>query len=140
MSKKNRKQPPMEGEMPKTPQEETMSRMAAMAGLDTLQPQQFIAAAEKAAVQVQDISRAWMSVMQRAVDSNLELCTALGRSTGPSDVMKAYRQWMEERRDALMTDGRDMAGMMMKMCSLEAPVSAANEAANVSPMRASAGD
>ena len=144
MSKKNRKQPPMEGEMPKTPQEETMGRMAAMAGLDALQPQQFIAAAEKTAVQVQDLSRAWMSVMQRTVDSNLDLCMALGRSTGPSEMMKAYRQWMDERRDAMMTDGRDMAAMMFKLYSLDmTPVGALREssdAANVSPMRASAGD
>ena len=147
MSKKNRKTPsiPMEtNEMPKSVQEETMTRLAGMTGFEALQPQQFIAAAEKAAVQVQDLNRAWMSSMQRAVDSNLELCTALGRSTGPTDVMKAYRQWMEERRDAMMTDGRDLAGMMFKLCNLEAPFGAAreaaNEAANVSPMRAAAGD
>ncbi len=146
MSKKSRKQHPMESDqMPKTAQEETMSRMAAMAGLEALQPQQFIAAAEKAAVQVQDLGRAWMSVMQRAVDSNLDLCMALGRSTGPSEMMKAYRQWMDERRDAMMTDGRDMAAMMFKLYSLDMmPVSALREsaaaAANVSPMRAAAGD
>ncbi len=132
MSKKNRKQHPMEGEMPmpKTAQEETMNRMAAMAGLDALQPQQFIAAAEKAATQMQDFSRAWMSVVQRTVDSNLDLCMALGRSTGTSEMMKAYRQWMDERRDALMTDGRDMTAMMLKLYRLDMmPVSAAREAA-----------
>lgn len=145
MSKKNRKQQhPMEGEMPmpKSAQEETMK--AAMAGFEALQPQQFIAAAEKAATQVQDLNRAWMSVMQRTVDSNLDLVMALGRSTGPSEAMKAYRQWMDERRDALMTDGRDMAAMMLKFYSLDMmPIGAVREAgetANVSPMRAAAGD
>jgi hypothetical protein len=148
VTKKNRskQQNPMEGvTMAKTPQDEAMNRMAALAGLDVLQPQQMMAAAEKAATQMQDVSRAWMSVLQRTVDSNLDLCMALGRSSGPSEAMKAYRQWMEERRDAMMTDGRDMAAMMFKLYSLDMmPVSAARdtatEAANVSPMRAAAGD
>ncbi len=134
--------------MAKSVQEESMNRMAAMAGmagLDAMQPQQMIAAAEKAAVQVQDLSRAWMSVMQRTVDSNLDLCMALGRSAGPTEMMKAYRQWMEERRDAMMTDGRDMAAMMLKLYSLDMmPINAAretaSESANVSPMRSAAGD
>jgi hypothetical protein len=135
----------MEGEMAKSAQEEAMSRMAAMTGFDAMQPQQFIAAAEKAAIQVQDLSRAWMSVMQRTVDSNLDLCMALGRSSGPSEAMKAYRQWMDERRDAMMTDGRDMAAMVFKLYSLDMmPIVAretATESANVAPMRsAAAGD
>lgn len=143
MSKKHRKQQPMESQVPKSVQEETMNRMTA--GLEALQPQQFIAAAEKTATQMQDLSRAWMSVMQRTVDSNLDLCMALGRSTGPSEVMKAYRQWMDERRDSMMTDGRDMAAMMLKLYSLDMmPINAMREAtaeaANVSPMRTAAGD
>jgi len=142
VSKKTRKQHPMEGEMPRSVQEETLNRMTA--GFEALQPQQFMAAAEKAAVQMQDLSRAWMSAMQRTVDSNLDLCMALGRSTGPSEAMKAYRQWMDERRDAMMTEGRDMAAMMFKLYSLDMmPINAAREAAeaaNVSPMRAAAGD
>lgn len=143
MSKKNRKHNPipMEGAtMPKTPQDEAMSRMAAMTEL--MQPQQMMAAAEKAASQMQELSRAWMGVMQRTVESNLELCTALGRSSGPSESMKAVRHWMDERRDAMMTDGRDMAAMMFKLYSLDMmPVSAQpSEAGNVSPMRAAAGD
>jgi hypothetical protein len=144
VTKKNRKQHPMEGEMAKSAQEETMTRMAAMAGFDAMQPQQFIAAAEKAAIQVQDLSRAWMSVMQRTVDSNLDLCMALGRSSGPSEAMKAYRQWMDERRDAMMTDGRDMAAMMLKLYSLDMTSimarDTATESANVAPMRSAAGD
>ena len=126
--------------MAKTPQEEAMTRMAAMTGLESFQPQQVMACAEKAATQMQDISRAWMSVLQRTVDSNLELCMALGRSSGPSDAMKAYRQWMEERRDAMMTDGRDMAAMMLKLYSLDIPAATRETTDNVAPMRAAAGD
>jgi len=130
--------------MPKNPQDEAMSRITALTGLDVMQPQQIMAAAEKAATQMQDVSRAWMSVLQRTVDSNLDLCMALGRSSGPSEAMKACRQWMEERRDAMMTDGRDMAAMMFKLYSLDLlPVSVretTSDAANVSPMRAAAGD
>lgn len=126
--------------MAKTPQEEAMTRMAAVTGMEIFQPQQVMACAEKAATQMQDISRAWMSVLQRTVDSNLELCMALGRSSGPSDAMKAYRQWMEERRDAMMTDGRDMAAMMLKLCSPDIPAGTRETADNVAPMRAAAGD
>jgi hypothetical protein len=142
VAKKNtRKQNPLEGVTMAKQQDEAMSRMAAMTGLEAFQPQQMMACAEKAASQMQDLSRAWMGVLQRTVDSNLDLCMALGRSSGPSEAMKAYRQWMEERRDAMMTDGRDMAAMMFKLYSIEMPA-AYREASsdNVAPMRAAAGD
>jgi hypothetical protein len=133
--------------MPKTAHDDVMSRTAAMLpGLEAMQPQQIFAAYEKAAVQAQDLSRMWMTSMQRTVDSSWDLCMALGRTGNPGDAMQTYRQWMNERRDAMIADGRDMAQMMFKLYQIDmGPMlggrDATSESANVSPMRsAAAGD
>lgn len=142
---KKRRQEQMEATMPKPVQENLMGQNTGMLpGFETLQPQ-MIAAYEKAAVQAQDLSRMWMSSMQRSVDSSWDLCMALGRSGNPGDAMQTYRKWMDERRDAMIADGRDMAQMMFKLCQVEMGpmlgVPQSSETGNVSPMRsAAAGD
>jgi hypothetical protein len=137
----------MEGTMPKSAHDDALSRSAGLLpGFEAMQPQAVFAAYEKAAVQAQDLSRMWMSSMQRSVDSSWDLCMALGRTGNPSDAMQMYRQWMNERRDAMIADGRDMAQMMFKLCQVDmGPITGgretASEPANVSPMRsAAAGD
>lgn len=133
--------------MPKPAHDDPMSRtMNLLPGFEAIQPQQVFAAYEKAAVQAQDLSRMWMTSMQRTVDSSWDLCMALGRTGNPGDAMQIYRQWMNERRDAMIVDGRDMAQMMFKLCQIEmVPMTGTreptSEPANVSPMRsAAAGD
>ena len=132
--------------MTKTAQEDLMGRNGTMLpGFEAMQPQAVFAAYEKAAVQAQDLSRMWMSSMQRSVDSSWDLCMGLSRSGNPGDAMQMYRQWMNERRDAMITDGRDMAQMMFKLCQIDmGPMlgqQSGSEPANVSPMRsAAAGD
>ena len=133
--------------MPKAAHEDVMGRNGGMLpGFDAMQPQVIFAAYEKAAVQAQDLSRMWMTSMQRSVDSSWDLCMALGRSGNPGDAMQMYRQWMNERRDAMIADGRDMAQMMFKLCQVDmGPIlggrETGSETANVSPMRsAAAGD
>lgn len=122
--------------MKKSGQETNMFGMP-MPAMDMLQPQAVLEACSKVTAQMEDLSRTMMGSVQRGVDSAWDLTAQLARSTNPNDATRLYREWLDERREAFLADGKQISTMWLKLCDVR-PMAAATSPSPVSGMPRSA--
>lgn len=106
-------------------------------GADMLQPQAMMDCCQKMSAQMEDLGRTMISSAQRNVESTWEMTAQLARSSSPSDAMRLYRDWLDERRDAFFADGKQISQMMLKLYDMR-PMTSAASTAPVSSMARSA--
>jgi hypothetical protein len=107
-----------------------------MPAMELLQPQAILDSCGKVSAQIEDLSRTMMGSMQRNVDAAWELTAQLARSGSATDATRLYREWLDERRDAFIADGKQISNMWFKLCEVR-PMPSAGTAATV-PMARSA--
>lgn len=73
---------------------------------------------------MEDLGRTMIGSMQRTVDSTWDLTAQLARSDSPGEAARLYRQWLDERRDAFLAEGRQVSALWFGLCDAR-PMAAA---------------
>lgn len=94
-----------------------------------------------------ELSRTLINSVSQAVNGSFDLSGKLIRCNDPAEVMSVYKDWLTERRDAMLADGKDLASQWLKLCEIDlalvtSAARRASEPTNVAPMSraAAAGD
>ncbi len=72
-------------------------------------------ATQKLMKQMEDLGRAMMGSVQQATESNWELMQRMSSCTDPMEATRQVTDWMNARRDALLSDGRRMTDLWLQM-------------------------
>lgn len=71
---------------------------------------------------MEDLGRTVIGSMQRSTDSAWDLTAQLARSDNPGEAARLYRQWLDERRDAFLAEGRQISALWFRLCDLRSNV------------------
>jgi hypothetical protein len=88
--------------------------------------------------QIKDMNQICYGSMNRSVEAGWDLATRLAQSADPYDAAIMMRNFMNERRDAILADARNMSSLMLKMSQSESEMmkNAASRASDVvAPMQ-----
>ena len=109
-----------------------------MPAIPALKPEAIMESYGKMFEQIRDLNQSWMSSVQQMVDSNWDLASQLTRCGDPAEAISVCKEWANERRDALIADGKTFSSLCLKLYQNE-PTPGVSQP-NISPVRAAAGD
>src|SRR5262245_24133628 len=109
-----------------------------MPAMPMMKPEQLMESCGKLLEQLRVLNLSWMNCVQQSVDSNWELATQLSKCGDPAEFTSVCRDWANERRDAMIADGRTLSALCFKVCQSEMPGMTTSESSNVSAIRPAA--
>jgi hypothetical protein len=128
--------------MAKAPHDDALSA-AGMAAMSAMDPEMARQICNKTMAQFREMNQICYSAMTRAMESNWDYYARLMQCSDVYEAAMLTRSWANERRDAMLAEGRNISSMMFKAGQMDG-VSAATSTrspASVSPMqRAAAGE
>jgi len=109
-----------------------------MGPIPALKPEAILESYGKLFEQIRGLNQSWMSSVQQMVDSNWDLASQLTRCGDPAEAISVCKEWANERREALIADGKTLSSLCLKLYQNEgaSPVSQPN----IARLRAAAGD
>jgi hypothetical protein len=120
--------------------------------MPAIKPEAVIESYGKLVDQMKELNLNWMNSVHQMVDSSWDLASQLTKCGDSAEATNVYKDWLNERRDALLADGRHLSSLCFKVYQNDvAPLVSAvtpstfngsgTSAGNVSAMRsAAAGD
>jgi hypothetical protein len=122
-----------------------------MSLIPAIKPEAVMETYGKLVEQMRELNQNWMNSVQQMVDSNWALASQLTKCSDPAEATNVYKEWLNERRDALLADGKQLSSLCFKVYQNDvAPLVAAvtpgtingsgSSAGNVSAMRSAVGD
>lgn len=82
--------------------------------IEALQPEVLTESCNRLLKHAEEINRAWVGSLQQASDSGWTLAGRLARCSDPMEASRLYSEWLNERRDALLADGKRLTEMWLK--------------------------
>jgi hypothetical protein len=118
-----------------------MNMMAPMMS-SMMDPEMARQACSRMMAQVKDMNQICYGSMNRSVEAGWDLAARLTQCADPYEAAMMMRNFMNERRDAMFADGRNMSALMLKMGQSESAMmqNAASRSSDVvAPMQRQAG-
>jgi hypothetical protein len=118
--------------------------------MPTIKPEAVLESYGKLLEQMKELNLSWMNSVHQMVDSNWELASQITKCGDPAELTSIYKEWLSERREALLADGRQLSSLCFKayqndvapfLSAVTPDVVSGATAKNVATMRsAAAGD
>lgn len=91
----------------------------AMLQPEAMTPEAMTEACNRLLKHMDEMNRACTEAIRQAHNSGWDLASRLSRCSDPMEMNRLCADWMAERRDALMSDGRRLSEMWLRMCEQE---------------------
>jgi hypothetical protein len=117
-----------------------------MSIMPAIKPEAVVESYGRLIEQMKEINLSWMSSVHQMVDSSWDLASQLTKCADPAQAGNLYKEWLAERRDALLADGRQLSSLCFKayqndvapFVTAVTPDASGIGASNVSAMRSAA--
>jgi hypothetical protein len=109
-----------------------------MASMPAMKPEAIVESYGKLLDQMRVLNQSWMNTVQQTLDSNWELASQLTKCGDPAEAITVCKEWANERRDALLAEGKTLSSLCLKLYQNDGP-SPANQP-TIASVRAAAGD
>ncbi len=91
------------------------SGLVAMPSMPSVKPEAIMESYGKMIEQMRGLNQSWMNSMQQMVDSSWDLASQLTKCGDPAEAISVYKDWANERRDALLADGKTLSSLCFKL-------------------------
>lgn len=83
--------------------------------IEALQPEAIAETCNRVFKRVDEMNRAWIGTLHQASDAGWTLASRLVRCSDPMEVNRLCTDWLSERRDSLLNDGKRLSEMWFKL-------------------------
>lgn len=83
--------------------------------IEALQPEAIAETCNRLFKRMDEMNRAWVGTLHQASDSSWTFASRLARCSDPMEANRLYTDWLSERRDALLNDGKRLSEMWFKL-------------------------
>jgi hypothetical protein len=87
--------------------------------IDGLQLEAIAETCNRLVRQIDEINRAWLGSLQQANRASWDLAGRLMRCSDPMEANRLCTDWLNERRDALLTDGQLLSDLWLRLYGTE---------------------
>jgi hypothetical protein len=83
--------------------------------LEALQPEGMIEAGNRLLKRMEEMNRTWVGSLHQVSESSWDLAGHLARCSDPMEVNRVCTDWLKDRRDAMLADGKRLSDMWFKL-------------------------
>jgi hypothetical protein len=86
-----------------------------MSLIPAIKPEAVLESYGKLVEQMKELNLGWMNSVHQMVDSSWDLAAQLTKCGDPAEAGNVYKDWLNERRDALLADGKLLSSLCFKV-------------------------